>query len=272
MKILPIILIISIILMPVVYAERPTYSLPPSTFDELPPYPDDLEEIKELFALNKINITQLSPEYYLQPEFYPTWFDVCEKLYDENRTHYGVYGFNIYPSLYTLHTEKGKTIYLTAFLSNGFGICVKTGVSINITYDKSIVKVERILPKRPCVLLEETHPKFSDTWIQPLVLKIDVLKNQNTTIKIYNSKPSDSQNELWEQEYGTSYATAEKFTTQVSKLRIQVYTPDQKSTDSKESQNDNEASVNLLYIVIIVGVVLLAGVWIICRRGIERKE
>lgn len=266
MKILLILLLISIILVPTVCSERPDYNFSSSVFDELPEYPDDLLEISELFKQNKINITQISSSYYLQPEFYPTWFDVCDIFYAPNRTHYGIYGFNIYPSLYTIYTEKSNTIYITAFLNNNFGIGVKTGVSINITHDDSL-NVEQIQPGQSYLLLDESFPKFKNNWVVPLVLKIDVLENKNATVNIYANKPPENIHQQWKDEYGLKYATVERLTSKVPQLTIEIFTPAEKVTTQQV-----ENTFNPIYSVVVFFVALMIAILIFCGAYKKWKE
>ncbi len=259
MKKILLILVVIGILCPVVTAERPTYSFDNEVFSELPYYPEDLEEIKSLFRDNKISIEQLSENYYLQPEFYPTWASSCEELYKEDRVHYGIYGFNIFPSLFYINIEeKGEIHEVIAFLSNGFGIQVKTGMSIDIEYDPEIVKVVKVLPEEEDILLQETHPKFQKDWVQPLVLVIEILKKQDTEIKVFNSKPSQYLDTLWGEMYGTGYATPEKFSSNVPRLTIKI--TGEEDLEKQEQKSKDNYSLLLLFLGFCVLLVTIVSV------------
>jgi hypothetical protein len=249
----------------VVSAQRPQYEFSDTVFEDLPEYPDDLLEIRDLFAQNKINITQIPSQYYLQPEFYQSWSEVCNRLYKEDRKYHGIYGFNIYPSLYTIYAEKNQTFSVTAFLNSNFGIEVKTGIGINLSYDQECVYVELVEPFFPYSLLNETYPKFTIDWSEPLVLDIKVLKNKNSTIQVFNTKPPDYMNELWKSTYGTNYATTEKFSRDIPKLTIEIITP------TEEEQNVVTIETDLPWLlIIIVGTIffifIALGVHRVCTK------
>lgn len=255
-KYLPGFFLVFTIFLPVVCSVRPSYNFCPCVFDELPDYPDDLLEIRDLFIQNKINATQISPSYYLQPEFYSSWFSVCDIFYNESRSHYGIYGFNIYPSHYTIFTEKNNTVYITAFLNNNFGIGVKTGVSINMTYDSSL-NVEQLKPEKSYLLLNETYPRFKNDWAIPLTLKIDVLENRNATVMIYANKPPEEIHQQWKDEYGLKYATVERLNSKVPQLTIKIFTPEEKITAQQVKNTLNPIYLVVVFFVVLILVIIL---------------
>ena len=259
--------VLLILFIPLVQADRPYYDFCACVFDDLPSYPDDLEEIADLFAQNNIESSHLTPQYYLQPEFYPNWFKLCNTYYSKNKTHYGIYGFHIYPSLYDVFAKKGDIITITAFLTNNFGISVKTGVSLNITYDESILEVEQITPKNSYLLLNETYPKFNKDWVQKLTLRVTILKNSNTSIEIYNEKPPDYKHNFWKELYNTKYATAEKFITEVSQLTINIHTAQQKNLE--ETQKNQKSALYEYVLIIIVFTIIVIIFLIVALRKIR---
>jgi len=230
---------------------RPSYnSIPDSTFTQLPPYPSDLPEISSLFKSNNINITQIPPSYYLQPEFYPQW--PTPSLYNPNRTHYGVYGFNIYPSSYTINTQAGNHHTITAFICNGFGVSVKTGCQLNITYDHSLISLTSS-PSDP-FLLNQTHPQFTPDWVQPLTLDLTILKNQSSTITIYNSPPPPPINKAWSQLYANQYTTPSSFKSTIPSLTITINTP------SPNPPTQSSMTTPLIFYLIIIFIIIILGV------------
>ena len=259
---LVVIIFIVLFISPLVSATRPDYSFSSDVFDNLPPYPDDLLEIRDLFAQNRINVTQLSSQYYLQPEFYPGWFGVCNNFYNSNKTYYGVYGFNIYPSLITMFVEEGDIVPVEALLSNGFGIPTKTGCSINVSYNSSIISVDVIEPTES-FLLSQTYPCFLPDWVIPLKLKVTILKNQSTSIEVFNSKPSASIHEVWQQLYGDSYSTIDAFRSKTPELQIKFIMPEPEFKYS-EDPTLSLYSIEHYFVPLLIIVAIIIGVIISC--------
>jgi len=257
------------ILLPAAAADRPDYEFPDQVFEDLPEYPDDLIEIRDLFIENKINITHIPPEYYLQPEFYTSWEGVCNRLYDEDRKYHGIYGFNIYPSLYTVNTEKDQEFAITAFLNSNFGIGVKTGIGIEIIYDHECLSVDLVEPTLPYVLLDETYPKFTNDWSKPLILNIRILKNQNTTIQVFNTKPPEEINEQWKNKYGYDYATTEKFSMDIPQLTIEIITPGE---NIQPNPTPEKTSILLLFVFIIILIISFILLVFGVRRSCAKRK
>jgi len=254
-------LLLVTLLAPGAISQRPDYSFGNEPFELLPEYPEDLQEVKKLFETNTIPIQRVPEEYYLQPEFYPSWYGVCEKLYGEERKNYGVYGFNIYPSLITSFCKKGDTFNVSALVNTGFGVQVRTGTKINLTYNSTILDVQISGVSTDSFLLNKTFPAFELGWSKPITLSITVLENINTTVIIKNEKPSIVKDKLWRNLYGLEYSPVGSLVEEVPSLTVEVITPGQK----QKSGTDEASNYNLQMVLVMMLVgMILTGVIVTC--------
>lgn len=189
---------------------RPQYSFSDEVFKNLPPYPLDLPEIRHLYATQTLkDYDRLTPEYYLQPEFYPGWFDICNKTYTRDPRIHGKFGAGFYPSKASITIEKGMSFELTTLLYTSPGVECYQGTMIELQYNKSIIKVEVVQPNQTTItnqnpfptlsfniekpsfflLLKPTYPCFSSDWVKKFKIRITALREGNTTLIIKNSKP-----------------------------------------------------------------------------------
>ncbi len=246
-----------ILVSPITLSARPHYSFCSCVFSNLPEYPEDFIEIKNLFNSGKLDIHRLSPAYYTQPEFYPNWNSIANITYS-NKTHYGVYGFNIYPSSYSIYTQAGETHDIYAFLNNNFGISVKTGVQLNISFNSSIVSIKQIQPTTPYFLLDETYPNFQPNWSQLLHLQITILKNISTNISIYNAPPPSFIDSIWRELYPNNYTTPGTFASSIPNLKIKITTP----TDTIPPEKIEEQNTILIIGILITSIMVGLGIWL----------
>ena len=201
---------------------RPQYPFSDEVFKNLPPYPPDLPEIRHLYATQTLqDYDRLTPEYYLQPEFYPWWFGICNKTYTRDPRIHGKFGAGFYPSKAVITLQKGTEFTLTTLLYTSPGVECYQGTVINLSYDKNKIYVEIIEPNRTEVptydgeefflLLKPTYPTFDKEWVKKFKIRIVALSEGNTTLIIKNEKPPKVIDDYYEDLYGTNYTSGNTF-------------------------------------------------------------
>lgn len=269
-----------------VVAERPDYSFNDSVFEFLPIYPDDLLVIRDLFIYQELtDFDRLTYEYYLQPEFYPHWFDNCNITYrdpDEER-HHGVYGLNIYPSSFQIwKPDKGDVVDLVALMYTSWGVEVKQGTVLKVVYDELLFDVDVInpvnnaivdflnisIPKNERLLLfDPTYPQFGVNWSDKILLRVKVkdVIYEDETIKIYNSLVPDEVDEYWWDLYGYDYvAGSSELDDMVPRAVINV-----KSQSYDDFISGDDTSDGIPYLVIgifIIAVLIIISIAVLKKR------
>jgi len=183
------------------------YNFTSSVFKNLPPMPDNLLDVANKYKYAQITARVLSEDYYLQPEFYPMWFETANKTYGVEPRMHGVAGYSIYPSTMDVYiTDKTKNVTLYAILHASWGVEVYQGVVIKPIYNKSLFNVEVVEPER-ILLLPPTYPYFENGWAKRLVLNITIKKPlyHPEEILIKDDIPPEDVEKQWRQEYGLKY-------------------------------------------------------------------
>ena len=95
-----------------------------NTFDSLPEIPEDFGSKNYLISTGKLtDFTEITREYYLQPEFYPLFVDNGLPFYKEYDARYiGTFGWGVYPSEQWINAGPGAEGELTFFFKTGWGI------------------------------------------------------------------------------------------------------------------------------------------------------
>ena len=165
----------------------------------IPPKPEDYEMIMRELGSGYINIMGLNSSYWLQPDFYPSWRH-AEKFYSQHDySRWGVGGYGAYPGNPEIIFNKktvGTWIEDCTLFKTGYGIETWQGVKLapenNEYFDVTLEPNE--------LLLEPTFPVFSDNWVRIVKYRVSIIKEPpigEYTIKVYQTKPSKEQSEIW---------------------------------------------------------------------------
>ncbi|RLJ05178.1 MAG: hypothetical protein DRP18_03695 [Candidatus Aenigmatarchaeota archaeon] len=267
---------------------RPHYSFSDEVFKNLPPYPPDLPEIRHLYATQTLqDYDRLTPEYYLQPEFYPGWFSICNKTYCRDPRIHGKFGAGFYPSEANIVIEKGASFELTTLLYTSPGVECYQGTMITLHYNKSLIDVKVVQPSKEEILnqtpypelaygkdkffllLEPTYPYFSEKWARKFKIIITALKPGNCTLKISNEKPPSVFDTYFKEKYGKfNYTSGNTF----FGMQLPVFKANIKVVDSIQSSSFNyeifadQFDYKLVLIIILLIALVLVWRWKIGKR------
>jgi len=115
-------------------------------FGELPSFPQNFFEVAELIYEGKFtDFSQLGPEYYLQPEFYPAWFGVFKNssYVDYDPVWWTPEGYGCYPSIkeVTVSRDVGSFVVDT-YLRTGYAVHAYQGLILEPILPESAVALD----------------------------------------------------------------------------------------------------------------------------------
>jgi hypothetical protein len=133
-------------------------------FSMLPPYPRNIKSA---------TIENATEEYYLQPEFYPTFLSDGFRSYINNSGGFeGFSGYGTYPSSDGIVVRNGEEINKTFYFFASWYVRGYQGVRLvyNITGDGEFdVKINPDM-----FLLAPTYPWFEKNWSQKVIINVKV--------------------------------------------------------------------------------------------------
>jgi len=169
--------------------------------------PQDFFTLKNQFDIQNMTATEIPKQYYLQPEFYPEWFNWSNRTYAQtNPRMIGVYGIAAYPSNFTIETHVNQPTTLSAFLHTTWGVEIFQGATLHAVFDEKNIHLQLISPA-DTFLLYPTYPTFHQNWAIPVVYEITPLTSGNYIIEIYETTPTVTIDNTWKNQYGTNYTS-----------------------------------------------------------------
>ena len=250
----------------IVVADRPQYSFSDDVFKDLPTFPSDFYEVKQLFATQSINAKQLGTNYY-QPELLTSWDYWADKVYCTNCTSFGSYGVFIYPSLFNIYNvEPGTTVNISMLVYTNIGIRKYQGIHLNFSSTPN-VKAKIITPSNQHLLLSPTHPYFHNDWMQLVEIQITTLNSTDSSISIFEDELSFVFENYWEQLHGNNYTSGSSLLSgRIPKCVINIHGP----TPTPTIQQENTENINALLVGIFITIISI----LICikLKYVNKKE
>jgi hypothetical protein len=251
---------------------RPVYTnFSYSIFKELPSFPFDFWIKKALFDNQGLEAKRLAPECYLQPEIMPGWAQWHDRVYGEkNRSMVGLYGISIYPSRFDIfNMKKMETTNISTLLYTAFGVEIYQGAKLVAVYDNTSVDIKLMSPNSNVFLLTPTYPSFNASWCRPIIYKITMLKQKNTTIEIMEIKPPSDIDSQYANEYGNKYVSGGSMLgLRVPKMKIYIYAAPWGNISAKDKNVDNYNPY--LYLFVIMTIVVVVAVFVYARLRKKR--
>jgi len=140
---------------------------------ELPEKPANYDLVLREIERNYVDLSDLGPEYYLQPDFYPGWRVGREFYTKHDYSRWGVYGHGAYPANPTItftSRDVGGWISFSTLYKTGYGI--ETYQGIRLVPQSSEYFDISVSPNQ--FLLEPTFPYFYKGWVQPITIKVTI--------------------------------------------------------------------------------------------------
>lgn len=212
-------------------SNRPDY-LPPIVYQNLPPFPKDFYEIDTLITFGiKKDLTDLGPEYYKQPEFYPTWEEILPHYQNPDQKRRGIFGYGIYPGDIGVETSGGGSFKIVTFAHSGFQIETYQGMGLAVTYpDFASIPTQDLQSSLPvyqntskigdyftvtfnpeAFALTPAFPIFESGWTQRIEINVKVAENTPRGRYVIGVNPTTPPNNLrteWVNKYRLKYVDA----------------------------------------------------------------
>lgn len=179
-------------------ADRSAYSyIPPAVFSNLPPSPACIRSLSDAFARNQIEDEFfLTSEYYLQPEFYPSFFtEGIPQWSSPVPSYYGAVGFGAFPISRTLNLTPNQPRTIRVFFHSGYGVRSTQGARLTYqilhgTSQDVLVSLDENASTG--FLLGPTFPKFSSSWVYPVDITLTLSRPLVTpiTLTFHTAPPS----------------------------------------------------------------------------------
>lgn len=173
--------------------------------------PDDFVIFKrDVEAGTLTDLCVIPKEYWIQPEFYPTW-KMSKSLHYENHDYgrWGVHGYGVYPGeigMRVRNLKQGEKINICSFIKTAGGIETYQGAKLAVEdneYFDIKIKSDEIEGFDDHMLLTPTFPKFDENWVHKFELEITAKQNipvGNYKISLNVEVPSDEFNNkmIWD--------------------------------------------------------------------------
>ena len=251
----------------IVVADRPQYSFSDDVFKDLPTFPSDFYEVKQLFATQSINAKQLGTNYY-QPELLTSWDYWADKVYCTNCTSFGNYGIFIYPSQFNIYNvESSTTVNISMLVYTNIGIRKYQGIHLNFSSTPN-VKAKIITPSNQHLLLSPTHPYFHNDWMQLVEIQITTLNSTDSSISIFEDELSFVFENYWEQLYGNNYTSGSSLLSgRIPKCVIKLHG----TTSTEQDIKEEVGNMNILFILIFI-LFILSLIYIKWKHDTRKKK
>lgn len=147
-------------------------------YSNLPSMPDNFIQIRRDVMTNAYpDLCQLGEEYYLQPDFYPTWERDKALFYtNHDYSRWGVHGYGSYPGeqgISIRNIGEGESFTICTFFKPSWGIETYQGVRL-VAMENEYFDV-KLDPST--MLLLPTYPYFNDDWVKKI--KVEVTAKEN---------------------------------------------------------------------------------------------
>ncbi len=200
-----------------VHADRLSYRLPLSVFEDLPSLPACIISSSRSIASGALtDFSFFDSSYYVQPEFYPSFLsEGIQQWTTPVSTHYGAVGFGSFPNEVKVSLSPGQTKHVRIFFHSGFGVrsfqggrIVLDSVSNN---SSSLFLVSLDENSSNGFLLGPTFPKFDSSWSRPVDVSLTLLQSlsEETVLTFSTASPPASLSQSWSSSHSRYFSITE---------------------------------------------------------------
>jgi len=203
--------------------------MPERAFAKLPPYPNNLGEIKILVRYGRIrDLTTINEEYYKQPEFYLNWDpEGIGSFFNPPGGYFGAFGFGTYPADTVATMKPGEVIRVGTFFKTSWGVETYQGMQLTTTFPEHAESktAEMDVYQDPektrnyfdisiepnLFVLEPTFGIFEENWVRNITVVVKVKDDTppgNYVVGITPIAPPSEIEDEWLIEYGLRYVSA----------------------------------------------------------------
>ena len=191
-------------------AKRETYGISLGVFEDLPEPPNDFDRMVSAMHSSQFrNYAFFSEDYFLQPEFFPSFpLHALSYWKEPNPDYYAAMGFGFFPSEQKIRVGIGETVTARFFVHTAFGVQSFQGTKLSSP--ESIQGIELVVSVQE-FLLGPAFPKFDKNWVQAVDVVIHA--GEEATAGSYRfefalERPSSEKSSEWEEQYKGRYFNA----------------------------------------------------------------
>lgn len=189
------------------------------TFAYLPDVPENFGTISYQVSTGKLfDLSKVTRDYYLQPEFYPLFADNGLPFYENYDPKYvGVFGWGTYPSEQWADAVAGSSADVEFFFKTGWGVETWQGMNLKATPKCNWVQASIT---DSLFITAPSYPEFCTVqhcggdWARKMAIHLEVsgsaLKGQKCDIELSNTAPPKENSIEWGDRYDVSYIAASK--------------------------------------------------------------
>lgn len=161
-------------------ADRSSYGVDLAVFSRLPSPPSCILSVSDSFNNRQFTDSSFfAPDYYLQPEFYPSFFtEGLSKFTSPVATHYGAVGYGAFPHEWVVSRDSSQVHATRIFFHSGFGVrsfqSGSLGVEFEIPEDAAHVDVSLDSSSSEGFILGPSFPVFHPSWVKPVDVSVEV--------------------------------------------------------------------------------------------------
>jgi hypothetical protein len=202
--------------------------MPENVFANLPPYPDNLNEVKILVSYGKIkDLTTIKENYFKQPEFYLNWDPAgISSFFEPKEGYFGALGFGAYPADIVATVKPGEALKLGTFFKTSWGVQNYQGMQLvpvfpekaeskmgnqEVEQDPQEVRDYFDISIEPGIfLLEPAFGVFEKDWVRNVSVIIKIKPNTPSgkyAVGISPITPPSEFDDQWTIEYGLRYVS-----------------------------------------------------------------
>lgn len=209
--------------------DRTTYALPSVVFAQLPPAPACFTSLVNHYHARRFTDDAFfTSEFYLQPEFYPSFLDASISYWqDPLTTHYGVVGYGTFIPTREVVLSPGETKSIRFFLHTGAGVRTHQGGALRVDTTIPGIHVSLDEASQHGFLLGPNFPVFDPAWVKPVEVTVKALPDftiQDAVVEVRMVTPTADVRETWTQQWGARYFDATSFMGEntVAHIRVKV--------------------------------------------------
>lgn len=187
--------------------KRNNYGFSSAVFENLPAPKNDFEKLViQLRDNGYSNYNFFSKEYFLQPEFYPSFNENAFSYWTKpDPNYYAAMGYGFYPQKQEIELKAGETTATSFFVHAGWGVQSNQGIRIE---QQGLPQGFTVKIVEPEFLLGYSYPKFSENWahkVQVLVFAQNNVSPGSYKIFFTAKNPSPQNSEKWKNNSGRKY-------------------------------------------------------------------
>ena len=251
---------------------RPEYPYSDETFEELPAFPQDFYEIRQLFLTQQIPASRLNKSYYMQPEILTSWDYCSEKFYNHTYQNIGRYGLGFLPSRFDIYNfEIGDEITISTIAYASPGISLYQGLKLNVSSNE-FFNVSAVKPADLHILFSPTYPVFKPGWSQQVEITIIPLKHEDLQFFVYEEKPDELIEQNWIETTNEKYVSGNSLLS-LKTPRLRIYFHNEILENIEEKEENSLPPVYLfLYVVFMIFAIFLVGSQYAKRSRRHKKD